>query len=109
MPSNLRFSLDFLKSRNTGLKQESADWVRTRQDTIGASEISALFGSSPYETPKSLLQKKIQPTDMHNNVACTWGNLFEPFVRSYFEQKHSVSVFIVFLLILQAGTHFFEK
>ena len=91
--TNVQAFMDFLKSRNTGLKQKSADWVRARQDTIGASEISALTGSSPYETPKSLLQKKIQPTDMHNNVACTWGNLFEPLVRRYFEQKHSVSVF----------------
>ena len=31
---------------------------------------------------------------MHNDVACTWGSLFEPLVRRYFEQKHSVSVFI---------------
>ena len=30
---------------------------------------------------------------MHNNVACAWGNLFEPIARKYFEKKHSVSVF----------------
>ena len=30
---------------------------------------------------------------MHSNAACTWGNLFEPLLRRYFEQKHSVSVF----------------
>ena len=91
--TNVQAFLSFLKSRSTGLKQKSADWVRARQDTISASEIATLIGDSPYETPKSLLQKKIQPTDMHNNVACTWGNLFEPLVRRYFEQKHSVSVF----------------
>ena len=91
--TNVQAFLDFLKSRNTALKQKSADWVRARQDTIGAPEISALIGDSPYETPKSLLQKKIQPTDVLNNVACTWDNLFEPLVRRYFEQKHSASVF----------------
>ena len=31
---------------------------------------------------------------MHNNVACTWGSLFEPIARKYFEKKHSVSVFV---------------
>ena len=30
---------------------------------------------------------------MHNNVASTWGSLFEPIARKYFEKKHSVSVF----------------
>ena len=30
---------------------------------------------------------------MHDNVACAWGNLFEPIARKYFEKKHSVSVF----------------
>ena len=94
MPSDLPATITGCdSSRNTGLKQKSADWVRLRQDTIGASEISALIGSSPYETPKSLLQKKIQLIEMHNNVACAWGNLFEPLVRRYFEQKHSVSAF----------------
>ena len=84
---------NFLKSRSTGLKQKSADWVCARKYTIGASEVSALTGKSPFETPRTLLKKKVQPPPMHNNVACTWGSLFEPIARKYFEKKHSVSVF----------------
>ena len=38
---------------------------------------------------------------MHNDVACTWGSLFEPLVRRYFEQKHSVSVFISLSLTVE--------
>ena len=91
--ANVQEFMNFLKSRSTGLKQKSADWVNARKDTIGASEVSALTGKSPFETPKTLLQKKIQPPAMHNNVACTWGSLFEPIARKYFEKKHSVSVF----------------
>ena len=84
--------MNFLKSRSTGLKQKSADWVRARQKTIGASEVAALVGSSPFENPKSLLQKK-RKSEFLTNAACTWRSLFEPLVRRYFEQKHSVSVF----------------
>ena len=56
--TNVQVNLHFLKSRNTGLKQKSADWVRARQGTIGASEISALVESSPYETPKKLASEE---------------------------------------------------
>ena len=91
--ANVQELLNFLKSRSTGLKQKSADWVNARQRTIGASEVSTLTGKSPFETLKTLLQKKVQPLPMHNNIACAWGNMFELLVRKYFEQKHSVSVF----------------
>ena len=91
--ANVQEFMNFLKSRSTGHKQKSADWVCARKDTIGASEVSVLTGKSPFETPKTLLQKRVQPPPMHNNVACTWGSLFEPIARKYFEQRHSVSVF----------------
>ena len=74
----------FLKSRETGLIQKSAEWVKARQETVGASEISVLTGSSPFETKETLTRKKICPADMSKNVACTWGYLFEPIIRRYF-------------------------
>ena len=83
----------FLKERQTGLRQRSEAWVKTRQHTIGASEISALTGSSPFETPSSLIHKKLHPPDMSKNVACAWGKLFELFARAYFEWEHNTHVF----------------
>ena len=38
-------------------------------------------------------QQEMRPADMSKNVACTRGFLFQPIVRRYFEQKHSVKVF----------------
>ena len=84
---------NFLKARSTGLKQKSSGWVEARRNTIGASEVAALTGHSPFETPKSLLLKKIQPTSMQSNVTCAWGTLLEPIARKYFEKKYSASVF----------------
>ena len=48
---------------------------------------------------------------MHRNAACTWGNLFEPLVRRYFEQKHSVSVFghSISLFYLASSNPLFRK
>ena len=76
--ANVPEFMSFLKSRSTGLKQKSADWVSSRKEIIGTSKISALTGKSPFENPRTLLKKKVQSPSMHNNVACTWGSLFEP-------------------------------
>ena len=89
--ANVQSHLRFLKTRSTGLKQKSAAWAAARQDTVGASETAALTGNSPFETRRSLLQKKIRPVSMHDK--CAWGTLFEPIARKYFEKKHSVQVF----------------
>ena len=91
--ANVQDFMNFLKSRSTGLKQKSGAWVCARKDIIGASEVSALTEKSPFETPKSLLKRKVQPPAMHNNVACAWVSLFEPIARKYFKKKHSVTVF----------------
>ena len=83
----------FLKERQTGLQQRSEAWVKARQHTIGASEIAALTGASSFETPASLVHKKLHPPDMSKNVACAWGKLFEPFARAYREWEHHTQVF----------------
>ena len=83
----------FLKERKTGLQQRSKAWVKARQYTIGASEIAALTGASPFDTPWSLIQKKLHPPDLSKNIACAWGKLFEPFARAYLEWKHHTQVF----------------
>ena len=102
--------INFLKARSTGLKQKSTGWVEARSHAIGASEVAALTGHSPFETRKSLLFKKIRPPPMHNNVACAWGSLFEPIARKYFERKHSVSVFAHSVsLNLEDGHPLFKK
>ena len=82
--------IKFLKTHSTGLKQNSTE---ARKNTIGASEVAALTGHSPFETRKTLLLKKIQPVTMQSNVACCWGTHFEPITRKYLEKKHSVQVF----------------
>ena len=85
--TNVQSHLRFLKARSTELKQKSAAWVAARQDRIGASEIAALTGNSPFETRISLFQKKIRPVFTHDKTACAWGTLFEPIARKYFERS----------------------
>ena len=83
----------FLKDRQTGLIQRTCEWVKARQNTIGASEIAVLTGASPFDSPQSLIRKKLHPPDLSKSVACAWGKLFEPFARTYFEWEHNTEVF----------------
>ena len=95
----------FLKEHQTGLKQRSPAWVKARKHTIGASEIAALTRASPFDTPLSLLRKKLHPPDLSNNVACAWGRLFESFARAYIEWKHDTKVFGHTISLNLAKTH----
>ena len=83
----------FLKENQTGLVQRSSAWVKARKHTIGASEMAVLTRASPFDTPASLVRKKLHPIDLSQNVACAWGRLFELFARKYIEWKHNTNVF----------------
>ena len=93
MAANLKAFQAFLQERQTGLVQRSQPWVKARQHTIGASEIAVLTGASRFDTPASLIRKKLHPINMAGNVACAWGRLFEPFARAYIEWYHATKVF----------------
>ena len=83
----------FLKENQTGLTQRTPAWVKARKYTIGASEMAVLTRASPFDTPASLVRKKLHPPDLSQNVACAWGRLFELFAREYIEWKHNTKVF----------------
>ena len=68
-------------------------------------EIAALTRSSPFDTPASLVRKKLNPPDMSKNVACAWGRLFETFARAYIEWKHNTQVFGHTISLNLAKTH----
>ena len=95
----------FLQENQTGLVQRSSAWVKARKHTIGASEMAALTRSSPFDTPASLLRKKLHPIDLSQNMACAWGRLFESFAREYIEWKHNTKVFGHTISLNLAKTH----
>ena len=95
----------FLQEHQTGLVQRSPAWVKARKHTIGASEIAALTRASPFDTPSSLVRKKLHHPDLRQNVACAWGRLFESFARAYIKWKHNTQVFGHTISLNLAKTH----
>ena len=105
MSARVKAFKTFLQENQTGLVQRSPAWLKARKHTIGASEIAALTRTSPFDTPASLLRKKLHPPNLSKNVACAWGKLFELFAREYIEWKHNTQVFGHTISLNLAKTH----
>ena len=93
MAENLKAFKAFLQEHQTGLVQRSQPWLKARRHAIGASEMAVLTGASHFDTPASLIRRKLHSINFSGNIACAWGRLFEPFARAYLEWFHSTKVF----------------
>lgn len=75
--------------------QGSAEWLRERRCSFGGSELACLFGLNRYRKKKDgVLDKIIQAYEGGiNNIAMSWGTLFEDVHRRYMEKVLGVQVF----------------
>lgn len=63
------------------------EWLKAREDGIGASEVAAVLGLSPWETPFSLwLRKTGQVPALEETVAMRMGHLLEPVIAQLWEE-----------------------
>jgi len=63
------------------------EWLKEREYGIGASEVGAVLGLSPYETPFSLwLKKTKQVPPEPENLAMRMGHVLEPIVVQLWEE-----------------------
>lgn len=64
------------------------EWLKAREDGIGASEVAAVVGLSPWETPFSLwLRKTGQAPPLEENDAMRLGHLLEGIVVTLWEER----------------------
>lgn len=68
--------------------KDRAEWLEVRKSGIGASEVAAVVGLSPWDTPFSLWLKKTgQIPPEPENVAMRLGHLLEPVVVQLWEDR----------------------
>jgi hypothetical protein len=60
-------------------------WLKSREKTIGGSEMSIIVGTNPYQNIESLIKTKLNWNEFKGNLATSWGKLFEPIVQIYLE------------------------
>lgn len=75
----------------------SPEWLAQRKWRVGGSEVAAILGLSPWESPFSLWHRKagnVPPADMSDNEPVYWGNQLEDIVRREFMQRHRTSHYV---------------
>lgn len=63
-------------------------WLAERRKGIGASEIAAVLGISPWESPFSLYWRKVEGWATDDNDEMTAGRYAEPAVVQWFTDQH---------------------
>lgn len=64
------------------------DWLAVRRTGIGASEIAAVLGVSPYDSPFSLYWRKKLGTEVDANEDMEWGLRLEDPIAVKFAEQH---------------------
>lgn len=59
-----------------------------RKHTIGASEVAAVVGESPWESPLDVYIRKVEGVEKEETEAMRRGNAFEPVIAELYEQEH---------------------
>lgn len=74
------------------LVQGTPQWLKWRQDGIGASEIAILMGIHPTKTPLMLFNEKLHGEETFVNTAMREGNEQEPLARAWLEKEFGVNL-----------------
>jgi len=65
------------------------EWLRVRSQGIGGSEIAAIAGVSPWETPLSVYLRKVgELPEREETDAMRWGTLLEPLIADEYRRRH---------------------
>ena len=91
---------NFIEAHGSAPLQRSDEWFLMRNKVIGASELAALVGMSPYQNFESLARKKRGGSNSsYSNPSCWWGTIFEDVAVKYAEMEFLTKI---------RGTHMCE-
>lgn len=75
------------------MSTDRTEWLAWRRQGLGASDVAAVLGVSPWGSPWSVWADKVSPADDDEpNAAQEFGLLAEPIVKAYFERRTALTV-----------------
>ena len=72
------------------LEQGSESWKKWRRFKVGASDMGAVMGDSPYQTPLSLWELNISGEGKEETAAMQFGKSIEPVARDWINKQYKV-------------------
>lgn len=76
----------------TYFEQRSQEWLNQRSLMITASDIAAVLGINPYESPEDVMYKKCGFKRFSGNEYTSHGNLYEPVARDKYAALYNETV-----------------
>lgn len=73
--------------------QGSEEWLKSRTESIGGSEISTILGINPYQSIKQLIKQKTGLTQFKKAPPLWFGNLFEYILQQYTECIFNTNIY----------------
>lgn len=83
----------FLEKNKFLPKQGSIEWLNSRLETIGGSEISTILGLNPYQDIKKLLNQKLGITKFVKSAPLWFGTILEYPLQKYTELVFNTNVY----------------
>ena len=74
------------------LDQNSPEWLKWREQGIGASEAGAVLGENPFCTPRELAEIKLGMRVVEENEAMSRGKRLEPEARAMYQNLTGIEV-----------------
>ena len=98
-----------LEAQHSNVLQHTAEWDKRREDTIGGSEMGALFGvPGSFKRWPDLVDEKLGfgTMSLKTHPPCVWGLVFEPVARRIAEIKFSTTIRCHKICIIYEEMHF---
>lgn len=84
---------EFLEKNKYLPKQGSIEWLNSRLETIGGSEISTVLGLNPYQDVKKLLNQKLGISKFVKSAPLWFGSILEYSLQKYTELLFNTTVY----------------
>ena len=84
---------EFLEQNKYLPIQGSEEWLKSRTETIGGSEISTILNINKYQTIKQLIEQKTGISTFKKAAPLWFGNLFEYILQQYTEILFNTKIY----------------
>ncbi|HEX7098934.1 MAG TPA: YqaJ viral recombinase family protein [Acidimicrobiia bacterium] len=80
-----------------------AEWLAIRRTGLGASDIAAILGMSPWSSPYTVWAEKVEGYEREPNEAMAWGKRLEDVIRAQFAEETGLYVGPELMVVRDGG------